>query len=77
MILKREGDTYGADVSDPSGRGVSHLVVEQAPDGLWTWTTWRPGARPKLARYRTLARPAREAMHLAGQTAQSEQGLTL
>ena len=64
MLWERDGDTYNADVSDPSGRVVSHLVVEAMPDSSWTWTVWRPGDPPRLARYGT-AGTIQEAMQLA------------
>ena len=69
MLWERDGDTYNATASDPSGTVVFHLVVEAVPNGSWTWTVWRPGDPPTLARYGT-AGTIQEAMHLAEQAAQ-------
>ena len=69
MLWERDGDGYYADVSDPSGIVVFRLVVEATPDGSWTWTVWRPGDPPRLARYGT-AGTVQEAIHLAEQAAQ-------
>jgi hypothetical protein len=46
-----------------------HLAVEALPDGSWTWTIWRAGDPPRLARYGT-AKTAQEAMQVAEQPAQ-------
>lgn len=69
MLWERDGDTYNATVPDLSGAVVFRLVVEAASDGLWTWTVWRPGDPPRLARY-GIAATVQEAMRLAEQAAQ-------
>ena len=68
MPWERDGDTCNADVADLSCAVVFNLVVEPVPDGSWTWTVWRPGNPPRLARYGT-AGTVLEAMHLAEQAA--------
>jgi hypothetical protein len=68
MPWERDGDAHNADVADLSGTVAFHLVVEAVPDGSWTWTIWRPGDPPRLARYGT-AGAVQEAMHLAEQAA--------
>jgi hypothetical protein len=64
MLWERDGDAFYADISDLSGTVSFRLAVEAAPDGSWTWTVWRPGDPPTLARY-GIAGTAREAMQLA------------
>ena len=59
-----------ATISDLSGRVLFHLVVETLSDGPWTWTVWRPGDPPRLARYGT-AGTIQGAMYLAEQAART------
>jgi hypothetical protein len=53
MLWEKDGDIYFSVVADPAGTAVFHLIVEALPDGTWTWTVWRPGDPPRLARYGT------------------------
>jgi hypothetical protein len=69
MLWERDSDTYDLTVRNLSGTVEFHLVVEAMPDGTWTWTVWRPGDPPRLARYGTAA-TAEQAMQLAEKAAQ-------
>jgi hypothetical protein len=69
MPWERDGDTYNSTARDLSGTVAFHVVVEAMPDGTWTWTVWRPGDPPRLARYGTAA-TAQAAMQLAESAAQ-------
>jgi hypothetical protein len=69
MVWKRDGVAFYANVVGAAGTVTHNLAVEAASDGSWTWTIWRAGDPPRLARY-GIADTAQEAMQAAEQAVQ-------
>jgi hypothetical protein len=64
LVWERDGDAYYATVAGSGGTDEVHLAVEAVIDGSWTWTMWRAGYPPRLARY-GIADTVQEAMRAA------------